>query len=121
MKRNGYTAVELVIVLALFSIGYFSATWIISGKLDVNYEQMLYEQKISAIEKQATIYASSNTNLFENDKTAYLTIDALAQESAIITDADGNVIDPRNNKNNLNNIKIKLTKKDDKISAKALI
>lgn len=54
MKKNGYTVIELVVVLAVFSVGYFAATWIISGKVNVNFEEELYEEKISAIEnKQA--------------------------------------------------------------------
>ena len=46
MKKNGYTVIELVVVLAVFSVGYFAATWIISGKVNVNFEEELYEEKI---------------------------------------------------------------------------
>ena len=42
MKKNGYTVVELAIVLGIFSICYFTATWVISSKLNVNYEEGMY-------------------------------------------------------------------------------
>lgn len=120
MKKNGYTVVELVVVLAVFSIGYFAATWIISGKVNVNFEEQLYEEKISAIEKQASIYAMKDEKLFEKEKVAYLTVGDLAEKNAIISSANGKVIDPRNNENDLNNVKIKLTKESDKITALVL-
>ena len=41
MKKNGYTVVELAIVLGIFSICYFTATWVISSKLNVNYEEVI--------------------------------------------------------------------------------
>ncbi len=121
MRKNGYTIIELVIVLAVFTVGYFSLSWIVSGKLNVNFEEELYEKKISAIEKQASIYAKSDDSLFAKDETAYLTIGDLASKNVIIANNDGNVVDPRNNTNNLNDIKIKLTKTDDQVTAKALV
>lgn len=120
MKRNGYTVIELVVVLAVFSVGYFAAAWIISGKVNVNFEELLYEEKISAIEKQASIYAMSEESLFEKEKVAYLTVGDLAEKNAIISNENGKVDDPRNDEKNLNDIKIKLTKDDDKVTAVVL-
>ena len=82
MKKNGYTVVELAIVLGVFSVCYFAATWIISSKLNVNYEEEMYNQKIACIENNAVLYAKANDKLFEKDKTIYLTVDDLAKANA---------------------------------------
>lgn len=120
MKKNGYTVIELVVVLVVFSVGYFAATWIISGKVNVNFEEELYEEKISAIEKQASIYAMTDESLFEKDKVAYLTVGDLVEKNAIISNENGKVNDPRNEEKDLNDIKIKLTKDNDKVTAVVL-
>lgn len=119
MKKNGYTVVELAIVLGVFSICYFAATWVISSKLNVNYEEEMYNQKIACIENNAVLYAKANDKLFEKDKTIYLTIDDLAKANAVIS-SNGEVIDPRDEKSSMNDIKVKLTMEDDKITAKVL-
>ena len=98
MKKNGYTVVELAIVLGIFSICYFTATWVISSKLNVNYEEGMYSQKIACIENNAVLYAKAN---------------------AVIS-SDGEVIDPRDEKSSMNDIKVKLTMEGDKITAKVL-
>ena len=108
MKKNGYTVIELVVVLAVFSVGYFAATWIISGKVNVNFE------------KQASIYAMTDESLFEKDKVAYLTVGDLVEKNAIISNENGKVNDPRNEEKDLNDIKIKLTKDNDKVTAVVL-
>ncbi len=120
MKRNGYTAIELVVVLAVFSVGYFVATWVISGKLGFNFENELYKEKITAIEKQASIYAMTDESLFEKDKIAYLTVGDLAEKSVVITNENREIDDPRDAESNLNDVKIKLTKDDDRVVAKIL-
>ena len=88
MKKNGYTVVELAIVLGIFSICYFTATWVISSKLNVNYEEGMYSQKIACIENNAVLYAKANDKLFEKDKTIYVTVDDLAKANAVIS-SDG--------------------------------
>ena len=113
MKKNGYTVVELAIVLGVFSICYFTATWVISSKLNVNYEEGMYSQKIACIENNAVLYAKAN------DKSIYVTVDDLAKANAVIS-SDGEVIDPRDEKSSMNDIKVKLTMEGDKITAKVL-
>lgn len=119
MNKKGYTMVELIAVIAVFSIGYFITVGIISNKINVNYDEKLYEQKIDAIETQAALYAQGNEELFKDSNSIYLTIDDLAKADAIISNKDGVVIDPRDN-GSLNDVKVKITNKDSKITAKVL-
>ena len=120
MKKNGYTVIELVVVLAVFSIGYFAATWIVSKDFGFNYEEEMYKQKIDTIENNAVLYAKLNENLFEKDKTIYLTVDDLAKANAIVSGDQNVVKDPRNEDKNLNDVKVKVTNEDNKITAKVL-
>lgn len=120
MKKNGYTVIELVVVLAVFSIGYFVAVWVVSGKVAVNFEEELYKEKLDAIEKQASLYAISDESLFDKEMVAYVTVGDLVEKSAIIVNANGVVIDPRDEESSLNDIKIKLTKENDKVNVTIL-
>ena len=101
MKNKGYTVVELVIVLAVFSLFYFIGVGVIAKDINVNYEDTMYEQKIAAIEEQASIYAKSKDELFKDSDTIYLTVKELADAAAIISNKDGEVLDPRVGKSNL--------------------
>ena len=46
---------ELLIVIAVFTVGYFIVANTISYNFNVDYEEDLYDLKIASIEKQATI------------------------------------------------------------------
>lgn len=120
MKKNGYTIVELSIVLGVFSICYFTAAWLISGKLNVNYEEQMYEDKLTTIENGAVYYAKTHENLFEKENVAYITVEDLAKSNIVRSQDNYEVIDPRDNDSTMNNIKIKLTNENEKITAKIL-
>lgn len=121
MKKNGYSVVELVVVLGIFSIFYFSMVGIVSSKIDVKFEEEMFNNKISTIEKQAEIYAKNSEKLFESSNSVYMTVKDLAQLNVIITNKEGVVVDPRNDNNDLNNLKVKITNENNEISAKVLI
>lgn len=118
--NRGYSIVELVIVLGVFSIFYFGASWVISGELNVNYEEELYEQKMAYIVSQTMVYAMNNEELFKEDNVVYKSIGELAELNAIYKNTETDVYDPRDNDKTLNNIKVKIEKKDDKIEVKVL-
>lgn len=123
MKKNmnrGYGAVELIIVLAIFSVGYFVTANIISKDLNVNYEETLYENKINTIETQAKMYAQNTESLFAESTSVYMTVEQLANLNAVQFDKEGKVTDPRNTSSDLNNLKVKITNTDNKIEAKVL-
>ncbi|MEG1288554.1 MAG: hypothetical protein RSD29_04320 [Bacilli bacterium] len=120
MKKNGYAVIELVIVLAVFSVGYFFVANKVSYLFNVNYNKDLYEQKISSIEKQATLYGLSNKDLFKTEKDVYVTVDELAVKGFVISN-DGVVKDPRSENNKLNDVKVKISKEEDNIVAKVLV
>lgn len=121
MKRNGYTIVELVAVLVVFSVVYFTVAVITSKNFKGDYKEDIYENKIASIEKQASIYGeASKDELFKEDKTIYMTIEELARKNVVISSSEGVVADPRNNEKNINELKVKITLEDDKVVAKVL-
>lgn len=121
MKKNGYTMVELLVVIAVFGIFFFLAANKVSYAFDYDYEKELYNQTISSIEKCAKIYAENNLKLFESTKDIYITVGELAEEGFVISGKEYIVTDPRDTSKNLNEIKVKLTYEDEVVTAKALV
>ena len=122
MKKNGYTIVELAIVLGVFGIAFFVATGSISNVFNFDYKNDLYNMTIAAIEDQAVIYGKLNPDLFAEEDVIYVTIDDLAKANAIVSYEDGKVIDPRDSSRDLNSLRIKISKEsEDSIAAKLLV
>ncbi len=119
-NKKGYTAVELVIVIAVFTVGYFVTANLLSRDFDVDYEQDLYDLKIAAIEEQAAIYGEAHTEIFTEGNDAYMTVEELALENVIISTSEGVVADPRNSEETLNDLRVKITSNDDEVTAEVL-
>ena len=119
-NKKGYTAVELVIVIAVFTVGYFVTANLLSRDFDVDYEQDLYDLKIAAIEEQAAIYGEAHTEIFVEGNDAYMTVEELALENVIISTSEGVVADPRNSEETLNDLRVKITSNDDEVTAEVL-
>ena len=120
MKKNGYTTKELlvvIIVLGVFTLGILGTT----SNAYKDHSEEYYEQTINIIEKQAEFYGKSLTNLKEEGSLVITLSDLVSKGYFVADDSDGNVNDPRNSKNTLNGLKIKLTyEKDGVISAKVI-
>lgn len=120
-NKKGYTGVELVIVIAVFTVGYFLIANTLSYNFDVDYEEDLYNLKIASIEEQAAIYAEGHTDMFVESNDVYMTVEELAMNNAIISTSDGVVADPRDSENTLNDLRVKITNEDEKITAEVLV
>lgn len=121
MRKNGYTVVELLVVIAVFGVIYFIAANKVSYAFDYNYEEELYKQTLSSIEKGARIYGENNLKLFEEEKDIYVTVEDLAKEGFILNNTEASVSDPRDEKKTLNDLKVKITYENDGVSAKVLV
>lgn len=119
-NKKGYTAIELVVVIAIFTVAYFLVVNAISYVFDVDYEQDLYDMKIAAIEKQAIIYATGHTEIFADSDDVYMTVEELALNNAVVCATEGVVVDPRDSSETLNDLRVKITNKDDEITAVVL-
>lgn len=120
MKKNGYTALEMlvvIIVLGVFTIGILSATSYAYQDRSVGY----YEEIEHVIEKQAKLYGTTLNNLKEEGNLVITLNDLVNAGYYVADDNEGNVIDPRNSKSTLNGLKIKITYENDgNISAKVI-
>ncbi len=118
MNRNGYTIKQMlivIIVLGVFTIGMLSFTSNAYKDRSVNY----YDETIHVIEKQAALYGESMPER-EKQGTIMITMKDLIDKGYYVADGDGNVVDPRNTKSNLNDLKIKLTYNNGNIEAKVI-
>lgn len=111
MKKNGYTTKELlvvIIVLGIFTIGILSSTSYAYKDKSEDY----YNEKVSLIEKQASLYGATLSSLKEEGNLVITLNDLIENGYYVADDKDGNVVDPRNSKSNLNGLKIKLAYQD---------
>ena len=115
MERSGFTKEFLVVILVLgvFTIVMLSTTSYAYKDNSDDY----YLQVVNVIEKQAVLYGDTLDNL-KNEGNFVITVEDLVRNGYYVADdSDGNVVDPRNSKNNLNGLKIKLTYSNGKINA----
>lgn len=122
MKKNGYTALEMlvvIVVLGVFTIGILSATSYAYQDRSIIY----YEEIEHIIEKEAKLYGEREIiNSVKNEGNLVITLNDLVTAGYYVADdKEGNVIDPRNSKATLNGLKIKLTYEvDNTITAKVI-
>ena len=108
MNRKGYTIVELIIVMIIFGIITAITIGTTSYAFKDNSDEF-YKVRVSNIESNAKRYAMTLEEL-KTDGSMVITVNDLVNEGYISPDNDkGDVIDPRNSKATLNNVKIKLT------------
>ena len=121
IKSKNIILYEILAVLVLFTIIYFVAVNKASYAFSYDESSMLYESKISHIDKMALLYGENNPDLFAEDDTIYITVaDLVAKEYIVADDDEGNVKDPTSDVKLLNDIKIRITAKDGKVSTKIL-
>jgi len=118
MNNRGYTGKELLIVIMVMGV----LTMLIIGSTSNAFKDKTgdyYNEIEHAIEKQAVLYGNTLDNLKEEGHLM-ITLDDVINAGYFIANEDGNVVDPRNSKNTLNGIKIKLTYKNDKVTAEVI-
>lgn len=116
MKKNGYTGVELlvvIIVLGVVTIGVLAST----SHSFKDYSDEYYEEKVHLIEKQAELYGETLNNLKAEGNLVITLDDMIKAEYFATDDSNGNVVDPRNHKATLNGLKVKLTYVEGKVKA----
>ncbi len=119
MKKNGYTVIEMLVVigvLGIFTIAILSSTSYAYKDMTPKY----YNELVKSIEREATLYGKTLNNLKEEGNLVIVLSDMI-DAGYYEADSEGNVIDPRNSKANLNGLKIKLTYNEDgSIDAKVI-
>lgn len=117
MNKKGFTTVELLITIAIFSIIYFIGVYNVSHAFSYSPHEEEYQAKIHLIEKQAVEYAKQDKKFFEKKNTVYIYVEDLVKANYLAGDKEGDIMDPRNSTKSLNNLKIKLIKEKKEIKA----
>ena len=108
-------------VLLVFTVFYFVSANNISHAFEYDENQENYNMRINFIKSMADIYAKNNLELFDDDNVAYITVQDLVDSDFLEADNDnGDVKDPTSEVRTLNNLKIRITNKDGKITSKVL-
>ena len=120
MRKNGYTTVELLIVIGIFTVLYITSTILISHAFKYDAIKEEYNSKISLMETQAKQYAEDHAGeLFKDSNEAYIYANDLVKANYYAANEAGNIVDPRDTAKTLNDVKIELIKNDNEIEARA--
>lgn len=108
MKKNGYTMVELLVVIIAMGVVTL-VTLSATSYAFKDHSGEFYDEKITGILHQAESYGKT-LNTLKDDGNMVITVNDLVKSGYYVGDDEaGNVVDPRNSKANLNGLKIKLT------------
>mgnify|MGYP004681821953 CR=1 FL=1 len=114
-KNNGFTFVELLVVIALLSIVLILTISQVQ-RVNNNSKIKLCKNKLSLIEESLNLYLTNNRSLFSSDGLCdekpvsgicYTSVLKIAKQGIIDYDKDENIINPVNNKL-LNDYKVKI-------------
>ena len=121
MKNKNIFLYVTLAILFVFTIIYFVAINKVSYAFTHNETQELYNSKINLITKCAILYAEQNPDLFSEKDSIYITVNDLVEYGILqADDENGNVKNPTSEVKVMNELKIRITSKDDKISVKIL-
>ena len=117
-KLKDINLISCILLLVVFTLGYFFAVNNISYAFEDNYDlEKSHKDKIHVIEECAKKYGELNSELFKED-TIYIKVSDLIAANLIATNHDGNVVDNYSGKT-LNENVIKIKYEDKKYSVEA--
>lgn len=112
MKKNGYTTIELLSIIGV--LGIFTIIILASTSYAYKDRSSIYfNQIVEVAERQAELYGNTLSNLKEEGSLVITLGDLVEKGYYVADDTEGNVNDPRNSKDTLNGLKIKLVYKED--------
>lgn len=118
MNSRGYTGKELLIVIMVMGVLTMGIIGFTSNAYKDKTEDY-YGELVHSMEKQAALYGNTLDSLKEEGHLT-ITLDDVVEAGYFVADSDGKVVDPRNKNGDLNSTKIKLTYKNDKVTAEVI-
>lgn len=108
LNNKGYSNIELLGVLAVFSVMYILSVSNVTHALEINPAQDAYDEQMNIIQIQALAYANFVDDLFKEEETVtYIYVEDLI-EANFMSAEDGVIINPLETNKNLNKVKIKI-------------
>ena len=103
--------IVLLVILIVFTIGYFVIVNHISYAFSDEYDpSVLYNKTIDVIKEASILYAEKNEQLFEKDKVIYVKVQDLIDNELLATNNEGNIINPTKKDEVMNSNIIKIKK-----------
>ena len=118
MKKNGYTVVDMLIVVAILAVSAI----VILPKMSMAFKSdknEIYTETMNLYLNQATLYGNKNKDEIKKSQSKVVTINDLIDAGYIGAYANKTLIDVRDNKTVMNDIKIKLIYDNEKDSVYA--
>lgn len=110
MKKNGFTVVDMLIVIGVLTLSALIVIPSVSHALKVeDNKEEVYQEMMSSYLKSAEKYANDNKEELKANNNNLVSINELVEKKYIISMFGSNdIIDIRDNTTKLNNIKFKL-------------
>ena len=120
MNKKGSTIIEILIVIAAFTVVYLIGMVYVSHSIPNNNQDDSYNNKILIVEAVAKQYANDNEEeiFAEGKRSVTIYVKDLIKSGYLAANENGDLEDPRDINKNLNDLKIVITKKNNKIEAK---
>ena len=113
VNKRGYTVIELIIVMILFGVVTAITISATSYAFKDNSEEF-YKARVNNIESNAKRYGMTLEEV-KTEGSKIIIVNDLVEAGYLSADNDkGDIIDPRNSKATLNNVKIKITYSEEK-------
>ncbi len=110
MKKNGFSTIEILVVVVVFTIVYFVGVTSVSYAFNTDENKEKYDDIINIIELQAKSYAENTPDLFTEEDTIYVYVKDLIEANYLVADENGKIINPETPNKDLNDLKIKIEK-----------
>ncbi len=107
LNKQGYTKIELLIIVVLLGIVAFITINRTSYAFALDNESAINEI-IDLIEIDAEDYGLAHLDLFADTTVTYITVQDLVDENYTMANASGKVLNPSNKNESYNDNKIKL-------------
>ena len=108
-NKKGYTLIEMVVLIVVLGIITVAGSVALSKVYDDKSKEA-YDNEISIILRSAANYGQEVKEDIKDSKNGItITVDKLIEKGYIMPSEEGVIIDPRNRKENLNNIKVRIT------------
>ncbi len=106
MNSKGYTLVEMGILIAVVGVAMLLVLLNTSYAF-VDNGEVLYESKVNTILAHAEVYGETSTSL-STDGVLIVTVNELIESGTLIGDENGEIVDPRDESDTLNDMEILL-------------
>lgn len=117
MKNKGYTIPELLVVIAVLGIVSMIAIIKTSYAFSNDLATEVQNDNYYLIEKQAEFYGELNKDKFNENNEIFILAQDLVDANLLPVDENNHIL---SSERDLSKVKIKLTLKDDKITAKVV-